>query len=321
MSHQSRRFFFTYNNFQEEDKSRLSTSLPEGFTYLVFQVEKGENGTPHLQGYAETKSAMRYTTFQSRISPEHPQHVHYEAPRAPAACIAYCKKEESRVEGPWELGEAKKNQDKKATSAEVLDQIRKGEIRLRDVDSDTLLQPNFFSVAEKMRKKITVESRKLRIITLIGAAGIGKSYIAHRIAKGDFVKAVPSNSGVWFVGAEDEPETLLIDEFAGQIKLSQLLQLLDEYPYPLEVKGSFYPARYTTVIITSNIPPDMWYKGDSEANDKRAGRLDCLYRRIGYGKWIYEEGKFYIEIPHEELGRPRSIEDQRKELETLCSQF
>ena len=197
---------------------------------------------------------------------------------------------------------------------------RKGN-RLRDVDSETLLQPNFFSVAEKMRRKITIESRKLRIITIIGSAGIGKSYIAHKIAKGDFVKAIPSNSGVWFVGAEDEPSTLIIDEFAGQIKLSQLLQLLDEYPYPLEVKGSFYPARYTTVIITSNIPPDMWYKGDSEANDKRAGRLDCLYRRIGYGKWIYEDDKFYIEIPSEEMGHPRTIEDQRKELEVLCSQF
>ena len=159
-----------------------------------------------------------------------------------------------------ELGEAKKNQDKKATSAEVLDQVRKGKYDLGTL-TQNLLQPNFFSVAEK--RKITIESRKLRIITIIGSAGIGKSYIAHKIAKGDFVKAIPSNSGVWFVGAEDEPSTLIIDEFAGQIKLSQLLQLLDEYPYPLEVKGSFYPARYTTVIITSNIPPDMWYKGDS----------------------------------------------------------
>ena len=243
-----RRFFFTYNNFLEEDKTRLSSTLPEGFTYLVFQVEKGENGTPHLQGYAETKSAMRYTTFQSRVSPSQPQHVHYESPRAPAACIAYCKKEDSRVEGPWELGEAKKNQDKKATSAEVLDQVRKGKYDLGTL-TQNLLQPNFFSVAEKMRRKITIESRKLRIITIIGSAGIGKSYIAHKIAKGDFVKAIPSNSGVWFVGAEDEPSTLIIDEFAGQIKLSQLLQLLNEYPYPLEVKGSFYPARYTTVII------------------------------------------------------------------------
>lgn len=196
MSQQSRRFFFTYNNFLEEDKTRLSSSLPEGFTYLVFQVEKGENGTPHLQGYAETKSPMRYTTFQSRVSPSQPQHVHYESPRAPAACIAYCKKEDSRVEGPWELGEAKKQQDKKATSAEVLDQVRSGEIRLRDVDSETLLQPNFFSVAEKMRRKIPKKNRKVKIITIIGAAGIGKSYIAHKIAKGDFVKAIPGNSGV-----------------------------------------------------------------------------------------------------------------------------
>ena len=86
--------------------------------------------------------------------------------------------------------------------------------------TQNLLQPNFFSVAEKMRRKITIESRKLRIITIIGSAGIGKSYIAHKIAKGDFVKAIPSNSGVWFVGAEDEPSTLIIDEFAGQIKLS-----------------------------------------------------------------------------------------------------
>jgi hypothetical protein len=85
------------------------------------------------------------------------------------------------------------------------------------------------------------------------------------------------NSGgpVWFDGYEGE-ETLVIDDFYGWIKYNFILRLLDGHPCRLPIKGGFTYAGWTTVIITSNVHPDSWYKCDTQAMHRRITSIDYI---------------------------------------------
>lgn len=52
MVQQSRRFCFTTNNFRPDD-CLIPTN--DNISYYIYQLEVGESGTPHLQGYVEIK--------------------------------------------------------------------------------------------------------------------------------------------------------------------------------------------------------------------------------------------------------------------------
>ena len=59
-----RAFVFTMNNpdktgdvFLEELKVQFTLK------YAIFQLEKGENGTPHFQGYVELKNPCAWTSI------------------------------------------------------------------------------------------------------------------------------------------------------------------------------------------------------------------------------------------------------------------
>ena len=54
----SRNWCFTLNNFTPEEAEEIKNSK-EWIKLIVYQVEEGETGTPHLQGYIETTGAVR----------------------------------------------------------------------------------------------------------------------------------------------------------------------------------------------------------------------------------------------------------------------
>lgn len=55
----SKRWCFTLNNYSEDDVLLLQSKVLSGhLTYLIFGREVGQLGTPHLQGYCETKQRI-----------------------------------------------------------------------------------------------------------------------------------------------------------------------------------------------------------------------------------------------------------------------
>ncbi len=85
----------------ERERNKLQVS------YVVFQEEKGLNGTPHFQIYVEFTRAIRLAGIKRRLG----QRIHIERRRGTQAqAIAYCLKEQTRVtDGDrGEGGEAKK---------------------------------------------------------------------------------------------------------------------------------------------------------------------------------------------------------------------
>ena len=74
----------------------------DAVTGFVFQLEEGENGTPHFQGYVEFSKRMYTTGVQSLLAPYRMSLLHAKGNKAQN--YAYCTKEDTRTEGPWTYG-------------------------------------------------------------------------------------------------------------------------------------------------------------------------------------------------------------------------
>lgn len=101
------------------------------------------------------------------------------------------------------------------------------------------------------------------ITVLWGPPGTGKTFRAFNAAKDAgsyFFLPRPSSKGgsLWFDGYASQ-DILIIDEFYGWILHDFLLRLLDRYPLTIQVKGSSAPMVSKDIVITSNVPPWMWY--------------------------------------------------------------
>ncbi len=91
----SRNWCFTLNTPE-------SNELPPhaDLRYAVWQLERGASGTAHLQGYAEFSKPMRLNACKSWLPT-----AHFEPRRGTRQqAVTYCKKDDSRLEGPWERG-------------------------------------------------------------------------------------------------------------------------------------------------------------------------------------------------------------------------
>jgi len=83
-------WFFTFNNYVSEDIIILRKVFDELCYMYAFQEEKGEEGTPHLQGIISMKKRARWTEFGL------PKEIHWEKPINVKDCYKYCTKELTR---------------------------------------------------------------------------------------------------------------------------------------------------------------------------------------------------------------------------------
>jgi len=88
-------------------------------------LEKGEDGTVHLQYYVSLpKDKRQRITSMKKTCP----HTHWQPVGKDNGASSYAMKEETRLEGPWEFGEkplhmndpTENKQRRKLTNAEVL---------------------------------------------------------------------------------------------------------------------------------------------------------------------------------------------------------
>jgi len=67
--------------------------------YVCGQLEKGEEGTPHIQFFVNCKKPTRISALKKICNK-----AHFEEVKINNGAHDYCMKEETRVEGPWEFG-------------------------------------------------------------------------------------------------------------------------------------------------------------------------------------------------------------------------
>ena len=267
---------FTWNN--PTHKNLFPDGLPEAISYLVYQLERGKEGTPHLQGYVYFSKQATFNTVKqmefktpdgASVFPFRQAHLEV-AKGKPEHNKAYCTKADTRVEGPWELGNCPGGQGDRSDLREAAVELqRTGDIR--SIDPAIFLK--YASGCLKLAALAPPPRRdNLKVITIVGPSGIGKSYAVHDLYPDVYVVNM-GNAGLWWDGYTGQ-SAVLFEEFKGQVQLQKMLQILDPYPLRLEIKGGLVPARFSIVFITSNTMPSEWYENKEGRRDAELAALD-----------------------------------------------
>ncbi len=253
--------------------------------YAIWQLERCPASSKlHLQGYVELRTPMRVRAAAGLLGPDARPHVE---PRKGSRESArdYCKKEDSRISGPWEVGSWENGGTGRRNDRAAL------KVAIDGGADDGALWDDHFSVMLSCYKAVGAyrliaaklpRRERVDVTCYWGPTGTGKSYRALAEAscnEGDELGTpymVPRTGGeTWFDGYDPiKHKTIIIDEFYGWIQWSQLLRILDHYPLNLSIKGGFVPAAYTRIYITSNKSPISWYDKD------KVGDVTPLLRRI-----------------------------------------
>lgn len=246
----ARAWCFTLNN-PTIDSATLFGHLQYA-RYAVYQHERGEQDTLHAQGYVEFTRPVRLAALKKMLATAHwePRMGTREQARA------YCMKEDTRVDGPWEHGlfssggagtrtdlqDLKRKIDEGASIEEIADEHFKEFLRHeRGIRAYKLL-------------KNPKRDWKTKVIVLVGMPNSGKSHWART----NYPDAYWKQNSKWWCGY-DNHETVIMDDFYGWLPWSVLLNIMDCYPVQVETKGGNCNFVAKTLIITSNADPNTWY--------------------------------------------------------------
>lgn len=160
----------------------------------------------------------------------------------------------------------------------VKDQILAG----TKVDDLTLENPNLFHQYGRtlcklediaMRKKFRTEMTKG--FWYYGETGAGKSHKAFENFTPDTHYVLNLNDNGWWEGYAQQ-ETVILNEFRGQIPYSELLDLCDKYPKSVKRRNR-EPMPFTSkrIIVTSSLHPKDVYH-----NISRDDKMNQLERRF-----------------------------------------
>lgn len=170
-------------------------------TYCCGQLEAGAEGTPHLQIFLNFKEPKRCAAIK-KIDNK----LHIDVVSVNNGADAYCMKEDTRVEGPWEFGTKPVRRNNKTDWQQVWDAAKEGkldnidpQIRIRHYNSLT-------KIAKDHLPKYDADG--VRGIWIQGTSGVGKSRLAREISGN---KHYPKLLNKWFDGYQGERHIIMDD--------------------------------------------------------------------------------------------------------------
>ncbi len=278
----TRHVCFTLNN-PEYDDEHYQEIFEEcnALRYCVFRREKGVNGTVHIQGYIEWKNASRYAALFKLIGNCHCEDRHGTRDQARDYCISTDKEGEC-IGPPVEIGKWLPRGQGNRTEMQEIAQLAIDSNDIREVMQSN---PSVFLRYSRGIERIMFHSMPERktppkVILHYGSTGTGKTFVCYRDHRPLYKKSPDTR---WFDGYNCE-DTLVLDDFVGapnKVSLSYLLQMLDQYPFLVEIKGGYMPLLSTLIIVTTNIHPLKWY----DYNNRRS-QYDALARRFHEVWWF-----------------------------------
>lgn len=251
--------------------------------YYIFQFERGHSGNPHLQGTFHFSPKVRFSGVQlffARFADLGPVNPHIEPTHDPAAACEYCRKEDTRIEGPFEAGICPKDGKSSALVRAALLLTEGATLRFvaKSYSAEFVRHHRGLQALANIMQEPEDEGAPPAppdVRLYFGPSRTGKSTLARTWREPGWRTYVfPVGDQLWADGYAGQ-ELVVIDEFHGQLPLDQLLRLLDGFVIRVPVKGSFAWFRPKRVAITSTSDPGTWYNFH-----KRLDRWPALLRRI-----------------------------------------
>lgn len=242
--------------------------------YLVYQLERGDQGTTHAQGYVELRVRTRFQAAKGYLSAR----VHLE-PRKGTAKQArdYSMKDDTRLDGPFEFGEFLNNTPGKRNDLLLLYEAAKAGKRKADVlEEMPVAYMRHYKAFQHVVNLLPAAQCQRTVYVLEGPPGEGKTHYVRSTYPDCYITPVDSK-GFWFDGYEGH-DVALIDDFSGQWPLKALLRVLHDWPEMLPVKGGFVRWNPKKIFITTNEPWRTWYKREDAAQHDIM--IEAIARRI-----------------------------------------
>lgn len=249
---QSCNWVFTLNNpsidMRDDDPHNW-----DNIRYCVYQVERGESGTLHLQGYCIVKK-KRTLNGMKKLN----QRAHWAIRRGSHdEARAYCLKEpRERVGDEWGEPPRRGARTDVASYADALKQTTMSEREIFEQFPDDYLR--FGRMFDRVRS-LYAEPRNYppKLIVFWGPTRTGKSRRAYEENPGAYFK-MKNSTADWWDGYSGQ-ETVIINDFYGWIQHCELLRLCDRYPHQVKIHGGFVNFSAKKIVFTSNKHPKDWY--------------------------------------------------------------
>lgn len=278
-SKQARKFILVINNPNVcglthpvimDQMGQLST-----VSYFCMADEIATTGTYHTHVFLYSNSPIQFSTVKNAFPVAHIETAYGSAQDNRNYILkggkwAETEKAETSVEGTFEeYGVMPTEKQQKApmmvlimdrvkagaSTAEIIQEFPSMAFKSNDIDvmRQTLLSDRYMQ-----------ENRDVRVTFLYGATGTGKTrgiYERHAVSDVCRITSYKQGGGAYFDAYRGQP-VLVLEEFQGQIPITELLTMLDIYPLMLPARYADRVACYTQVYITSNKSlPEIYGRG------------------------------------------------------------
>lgn len=216
------------------------------------QVERAPTtGKLHVQCFLQFGEKVGLRTVQKLFGGK----PHCDVARSPKDAYDYCQKEETRAGWSVAKGQPRVSGTRTDIASAAKLAINEG---IRAVHAQMPeVAVRFHSGLVKHVCMMDPGKRYFPVSVKVywGKAGVGKT---RSVPDGAGRIRLDPNGMVWYDDCVDR-EVAWLDDFYGNCRVSEFLQLTDVYSFPMRVMGGFYPRKYTTLYITSNVHPREWY--------------------------------------------------------------
>lgn len=288
----------TWNNPKMTDQEFLAHFQKlydeELLRYCVFQREVGEkSGIEHFQFFLEFINPQYFNKLKEELIP----YGAFFKPMISTAkrCQEYCSKVETRLTGPYEVGEF-------TSEAKRTDLIRARQMIKEGISFDEVADtfPTQCLQYERSLKSLEIEykrktfgesCRNIEVVYMYGPSGVkktGRIYKKHGMSN----VFVISNYEKYLFENYNFKNVVVFDEFLSQVEITLMNKLIDIYPVDVRGLGKTYPACYDKVYIVSNLPLKKQY---ANLNEEKRFALEPFLRRIHKVIYVDEKGVEHIE--------------------------
>ena len=321
------RWCFTINNYTAEETERIKNlyitcpddiiqsarTAQSNIKCLIAELEVGEQGTPHIQGYIEFKQHVTRMAVESLLggnahieqafgsTKDNVKYCTKDAAENPEKQLVYWfsnNQQKLQVERQIHNEDLKKNADEKAL--EILQDIEDLDETEFEAKHPSFFLRNYNRYKElrqvKTQKKLKTYNGDLQVKNywIYGPTGTGKSQFARKDI--ELWEVYDKAINKWFNGY-DKQKRIIIDDFPsmeyGNCLAQHIKRWADRYPFTAEIKGAhsaISPNDYE-LVVTSNYRIEECFK---EPEDVAA--IKRRFKELPIGS--FEDAERYVSITH-----------------------